>query len=114
MPRYALVEFSTMAVVNVATSASASASSVPTAPPGFRNIIENASSPTLSEWTPGDDPVVGDIWDGAIPAGFAPPAPEPVGNLPSNMIEAFADIAVAREALDLAMARAAALVPTTA
>lgn len=66
MPRYALVEFETMLVVNVE-----SRSSVLTPPLGFRNIVE-------TDWTPGDDPVVGDMWNGAIPAGFAPPPPPPV------------------------------------
>jgi hypothetical protein len=67
-----------MAVVNVATSSSTSVSSVPAPPPGFRNILE-------SDWTPGDDPAVNDIWDGQIPAGFNPPEPPPVEEIPSDL-----------------------------
>lgn len=93
MPRFALVELSTMAVLNVAT-----VSNVPPAPFGFRNIVENLTNLALSEWTPGDDPAVNDIWDGQIPAGFAPPAP-PVGGVPSDM-EAL------RDELDAIIARA--------
>jgi hypothetical protein len=69
MPRYALVEFSTMTVFNVDNRATPL-----TAPTGFRNIVE-------SDWTPGDDPVVNDIWDGAIPAGFAPPPPPAIDDV---------------------------------
>ncbi len=98
MPRYALVEFSTMAVVNVAQSSSTSVSSVPPPPPGFRNILE-------SDWTPGDEPAVNDIWNGQIPAGFDPPVPpdDVPGDVPtavSNVRDAQAELARRMDQLD--------------
>ena len=72
MPRYALVRMEDLQVRNVA-----SITTVPTAPPGFRNIVENVKRPELSEWTAGNEPQVGWFWNGTIPATFAAP-PEPV------------------------------------
>lgn len=105
MPRYALVEFSTMAVVNVAQSASTSVSSVPTAPPGFRNILE-------SDWTPGNTPAVNDIWNGEIPAGFAPPAPPE--DVPGDVPTAVANVRDAQTELNHRMNQLDALLGTSA
>ena len=110
MPRYALVEFSTMMVLNVGTVANIN--TVP-ASIGLRNIVENTTNAALNEWTPGDDPVAGDIWDGGIPAGFAPPVADPGIDPPVDQVQAFARISAARDALDVAIAQAAALVPTS-
>jgi hypothetical protein len=88
MPRYALVELSTMAVLNVSV-----VSSVPAVPgPGFRHLIENLVRPELSDWTPGDDPAVNEIWDGKIPAGFAPPPPPPIEDIEKSAKEIIGEI----------------------
>ena len=108
MPRFALVEFEGMRVANIATVAN-----VPAAPYGFRNIVENLVNPALNEWTPGDDPAVNEIWDGQIPAGFDPPVVDPGIDPPADQVQAFARIAAARAALDVAISQAAALVPTS-
>ena len=78
MPRFALVELSNMTVLNVAN-----VSTVPTAPPGFRNIIERLDAPSLNEWKAENPPVVGWIWDGQIPAGFAQPGP--AADIPTDL-----------------------------
>jgi hypothetical protein len=91
MPRYALVNLENLEVRNVATI-----NTVPPAPNGFRNLIENLANPTLSDWLPENEPRVGWFWDGAIPASFSEP-PE----LPETQSDA---LELARQALLDAMA----------
>lgn len=58
-------------------------------------------------------PAMGDVWDGQLPATFTVPVTVVDPTLPANQVDAFAAIQVARDALDTALANAAALVPTT-
>ncbi len=79
MARWCLIEFSTMAVLNVETNASPSPGSVPRAPgPGFRNIID-------TDWAPDQVPAVNDIWNGQIPASFTTPAPIVADEIPGDL-----------------------------
>jgi hypothetical protein len=104
MPLYALVELATMAVVNVASSPTTSAASVPVAPPGFRNILEG-------DWTPGNTPHVNDIWDGTIPAMFS--APPPVEDVPGDVPTAVANVRDAQAELDRRLTQLDALLGTS-
>jgi hypothetical protein len=94
MPRYALVELTNPPVVlNVAYSSSTSVASVPPPPSSaFRNLIENLVNPAISDWTPGNDPKVGDIWDGAIPAGFSAAPPPPTEDIEKSANEIIDEI----------------------
>ena len=94
-----------MVVLNIETR-----STVNAAPPGFRNIVENTANPALNEWTPGDDPQVNDIWDGAIPAGFAPPAPP--SDVPDDVPTAMTNLADAQAEVGRRTAQLATLLGT--
>ena len=94
MPLYALVEFSNQTVVNIEQR-----NSPPPVPPGFRNIVD-------TDWAPGQTAMVGYIWDGAIPAGFAPPAPI---DLAGDVPEAMSLVRDAQSALDQRMAQLEAI-----
>jgi hypothetical protein len=103
--RAVLVNLTTNSVDNFFNFASQSAlltANVQVASSNARWIGEN-------DWADGQNPANGDIWDGVIPASFAPAAVDPDG--PSTLLEAKQAVDAKMAELAAAQAALAALIP---
>lgn len=70
-------------------------SAVPMAPAGFRWLVHYNPGFTLpDDWSPGQTPVIGDLWEGNIPASFAKPPVVDPATLPATADEAWAIVQV--------------------
>lgn len=69
-------------------------SAVPVAPAGFRYLVHyNPGFSLPDDWAAGQAPVIGDLWEGNIPASFVkpPPIPDALAGLTAAQLIAKAD-----------------------